>query len=197
MQSQSSEHCDSIQRDSIQRDSSARGSSERGSSGERRAPWAVAVVAFAIAIVGAAGCTGSPIGDPCVPESIPEGGFDPRETYLETSSVQCRTRVCMVYQLDGNPEHVDEDGTCPPGADDCVSRGAVESQVFCSCRCQVPEGAQANTPLCSCGDGFTCVEDVVTTGGPGVQGGYCVPCIRPDEDRLLDTAVFQACPTED
>lgn len=187
MQSQSSEPCDSSEPSR----SSVRGTSARG-----RAPWSVAIVAFAIAI--AAGCTGSPIGDPCIPESIPEGGFDPRETYLETSSVQCRTRVCMVYQLDGNPEHVNEDGTCPAGSDDCVSRGAVETQVFCSCRCQVPEGGQANTPLCSCGDGFTCIEDVVTTGGEGVQGGYCVPCIRPEgEDRLLDTAVFQACPADD
>ena len=50
-----------------------------------------------------AGCTAPGIGDPCIPESIPEGGFVGSEAYLETSSVQCRTRVCMVYQLTGVP----------------------------------------------------------------------------------------------
>ena len=140
----------------------------------------------------AAGCTGSPIGDPCVPESIPMGGFDPREIYLETSSVQCRTRVCMVYQLDGDPENVCDSTGGPAG---CLDRTVVNNQVYCSCRCSISAGGQANTPLCDCGDGFTCIDNVVTTGGAGVQGGYCVPCIKPDGDtRGLDTTVFDTCP---
>ncbi len=129
-------------------------------------------------LAAAYGCTGSPIGDPCVPESIPAGGFDHQEVYLETSSVQCRTRTCMVYKLDG-------DGTAP-GADD---------QIFCSCRCSVLSGASANTPLCSCGEGFTCVDELVTIGGEGVQGGYCVPCIYDGDPRNLDVNVFESCPT--
>lgn len=138
------------------------------------------VGAFLLVASAIAGCTGSPIGDPCVPESVPAGGYDDREVYIETSSVQCRTRVCMVYKVLGLPEDL-----TPMG----------QEQIFCSCRCSVTAGGQANTPLCACGDGFTCVDDIVTTGGEGVRGGYCVPCRRTTEDRNLDPAVFDACPT--
>jgi hypothetical protein len=140
------------------------------------------------------GCTGSPIGDPCTPESIPDNGFDEDEVYLETSSVQCRTRVCMVYKLEGNPETICDAAGNPEG---CVSEARLDNQVFCSCRCSVPPGASANTPLCNCADGFACIDDIVTTGGDGVRGGYCVPCIKEDDDRNLDPTVFTvACPTD-
>jgi hypothetical protein len=138
----------------------------------------------------ATGCTGSPIGDPCIPESIPPNGFDNREIYLETSSVQCRTRVCMVYQLDGNPETICDASGLPEG---CVTETELDQQVFCSCRCSITEGGQANTPLCNCADGFTCIDDIVTEGGAGVRGGYCVPCRRDPEPRPL-TDVFDDCP---
>lgn len=146
----------------------------------------------------AAGCNGSPIGDPCIPESIPAGGFDDREIYLETGSVQCRTRTCMVYELDGDPRQVQGSDTCVD-PDLCVSAQELDQQVFCSCRCSAPQGSEVNTPLCDCGDGYTCVDDVVTTGGPGVRGGYCVPCIKPNDDRdpPLDPSVFDLCPTDE
>lgn len=134
-------------------------------------------------LVAAVGCTGSPVGDPCVPESIPPGGFDNREVYLETSSVQCRTRVCMVYQLDGDPTEL------PPDDQDL-------DQVFCSCRCSIAEGEQANQPLCACGAGFECIDDIVTTGGEGVRGGYCVPCVLPGNPENLDITIFDDCPVE-
>lgn len=140
----------------------------------------------------AAGCNSTPIGDPCVPESIPPGGFDSREIYLETSSVQCRTRVCMVYQLDGDPENICEGG----GPAGCIEQDTVNNQVFCSCRCSVTDGSQANTPLCDCGDGFECIDDIVTTGGAGVRGGYCVPCIREGNPDNLDVTLFNNCPAE-
>lgn len=140
-----------------------------------------------------AGCTGSPIGDPCVPENIPADGFDAREIYIETSSVQCRTRTCMVYQLSGNPEKV-IGSSCPDGDATCVSQKQLNDQVFCSCRCSVPAGGQANTPLCNCGSGFTCRDELVTTGGEGVIGGYCVPCILADDPRGLDSSIYQNCP---
>lgn len=151
-----------------------------------------------------AGCTGSPIGDPCIPENIPQedrdgdgfaDGFDSAEVYIETSSVQCRTRTCMVYALDGNPEKVTGSESCPSGDPTCVTPVALEAQVFCSCRCSLGPGASANTPLCNCGDGFTCVDDLVTTGGDGVVGGYCVPCIRPQDDREGLAGVYDNCPT--
>lgn len=143
--------------------------------------------------LGTIGCSVSPVGDPCIPESIPQNGFDAREIYLETSSVQCRTRVCMVYQLQGNPDLIC--GT--PGADPntCVTQDALDKQVFCSCRCSTSAGGQANTPLCACGDGFTCEDDIVTTGGEGVRGGYCVPCIRPGNPDNLPSPPFENCPT--
>jgi hypothetical protein len=139
------------------------------------------------------GCSPSPIGDPCVPESIPVGGYSNLEVYIETSSVQCRTRACMVYRLKGNPSEpfCDEPGA---NVDTCAVRDEVEDQIFCSCRCSVPAGGESNTPLCNCGQGFTCVDDLVTTGGDGVVGGYCVPCIYDGDDRNLG-ANFDECPT--
>ena len=82
------------------------------------------------------GCPSTPgVGDPCDPEQVPEApGFDPSETYLETNSVQCRTRVCMVRNFDGIPQG-DED------------------EIYCTCRCFAED---ANTPTCGCPNGFTC-----------------------------------------
>lgn len=163
----------------------------------RSVSFIVLVLAMLVVAMLAVACTGSPVGDPCVPESIPPGGFDSQEVYLETSSVQCRTRVCMVYQLEGNPELICED--CDNCAD-CLPRAEVNAQVLCTCRCSSTTG-DSNIPLCNCGDGFRCLEDgergFVTAGGEGVQGGYCVPCIKPDGDeRMLDPNIFEQCPQE-
>lgn len=151
-------------------------------------------VAIALLVVASA-CTASPIGDPCIPETIPAGGFDAREVYIETSSVQCRTRVCMVYRLLGDPSVVCDDMGQPAG---CLQRDVVNNQVFCSCRCSGPPDADTNTPLCNCGHGYRCLEDdepgyVGTTGGIGVQGGYCVPCSEPGGETLGPP--FTDCPT--
>lgn len=112
-----------------------------------------------------AGCASSPVGDPCDPENVPPGGFDPAEAYLETSSVQCRTRVCMVYKLAGDP------GDCDPGSPGCATPSEVEARVYCTCRCDAP--ADSNTPTCSCPGGYTCTE-VLQLGGSGIRGSYCV-----------------------
>ena len=114
------------------------------------------VLALSSLAVFAVGCKSAiGVGDPCDPESIPGGGFDRSEVYLETSSVQCRTRVCMVYKTEGLPGDVTYN----------------EEQVYCSCRCDAPEGA--NTPTCACPSGFTC-ETILEQGGTGIRGGYCV-----------------------
>lgn len=125
-------------------------------------------------------CTVSGVGDPCMPEQIPEGGFVDQETYLETSSVQCRTRVCMVREFAGDPRNVfygadDPRNTCTLGDADCHQAAEIEDAVYCSCRCRAPEGS--DTPTCDCPDGFIC-EDVLETGGVGIQGGYCVKAER-------------------
>lgn len=131
---------------------------------------------------GAVGCAPTGQGDPCTPEAIPTGGFSNMEVYVETSSVQCRTRVCMVYRLTGNPE-------CPAGTPACLHNAACmppnpacieddnpalvqtgansPDRVFCTCRCSA--GGNSSLPLCRCVDGFYCIPD----NDPG--GGYCVP----------------------
>ncbi len=119
------------------------------------------------------GCKSSAVGDPCDPEAIPEGGFNATEAFLETSSVQCRTRVCLVYKLSGDPSQSLEDCEAMGGGD-CDTRppqSEIDQRVYCSCRCSSPPGS--STPTCSCPGGFTCV-DVLELGGPGIEGGYCV-----------------------
>ncbi len=121
-------------------------------------------------------CSSSGVGDPCTPEQIPEGGFKPGESYLETSSVQCRTRVCMVRDFEGDPTRVfygagDSRNTCTPDEDDCNTAADVEQAVFCTCRCDAPAGS--NTPTCACPSGFEC-QEILQSGGVGIQGGYCV-----------------------
>ena len=90
-------------------------------------------------------------------EQIPESGFDPFEAYIESSSVQCETRVCMVYHYEGDPK---------ANADSAE----VDDRVYCTCRCN---SADTGFSECDCPDGFSCV-DVLEQGGPGVRGGYCV-----------------------
>jgi hypothetical protein len=127
-----------------------------------------------------AGCSTSAVGDPCVPEQVPEGGFLASETYLETSSVQCATRVCLVRGLMGDPSNLQEDEPpCPRGEDTCVSESDVERSVYCSCRCDAPGGT--GLPTCGCPGGFIC-EEVLETGGDGLRGSYCV------RDPLLEVA---------
>lgn len=117
------------------------------------------------------GCEAPGVGDPCEPESIPEGGFVPSEAYLETSSVQCRTRVCMVYQLPGFPNR---EGTCDPAqvGGPCATPGETEERVYCTCRCDAPVG---DATTCECPDGYDCVEVLDSEfAGPGIRGSYCV-----------------------
>jgi len=116
----------------------------------------------------ASGCASSSVGDPCDPENVPSGGFNASEAYLETSSVQCRTRVCMVYHLAGDTS----DPNCDPLTDpSCPSPVDVEQRVYCTCRCDAPAGS--NTPTCGCPGGYTCAP-VLQLGGDGIRGSYCV-----------------------
>ncbi len=70
------------------------------------------ITAAAALLAVAVGCTPEGVGDPCEPESCPpaytdtdppeiipgECGWESREVYLEHFSLQCRTRVCMVFR---------------------------------------------------------------------------------------------------
>lgn len=128
----------------------------------------------------ATGCATPAVGDPCLPEQVPEDGFVDSEAYVESSSVQCETRVCIVYHLDGDPrKDCPERGGCVKTdtnqclGDDvlrCAPADAVEKAAYCTCRC---DSADTGFAECECPDGFSCV-DVLEQGGPGVRGGYCV-----------------------
>jgi len=125
-------------------------------------------VGIAVLWLGAAGCASSGVGDPCVPEQVPEGGFLASETYLETSSVQCATRLCLVRELAGDPNQI---CTGEDDSNECVSENEIERKVYCSCRCAAPEGS--GVPTCGCPGGFLC-EEILETGGDGLRGSYCV-----------------------
>ena len=127
-------------------------------------------VAISLLWLAGSGCASSGVGDPCVPDQGYPDGFLATETYLETSSLQCATRVCLVRGLMGDPSNLQED-ECPGGPDTCVPASEVERSVYCSCRCDAP--AESGVPTCDCPGGFIC-EPTLQTGGPGLEGSYCV-----------------------
>ncbi|MDH5674136.1 MAG: hypothetical protein OEZ06_18415 [Myxococcales bacterium] len=131
----------------------------------------------------ALGCTTPAVGAPCLPEQVPEDGFNNSEAYIESSSVQCETRVCMVYQLEGDPTRnpttdpsCNSQKSCDLNDETCIEEvkcaapNEVEDRIYCTCRCNSGGTGFAE---CECPDGFSCVE-VLEQGGPGVRGGYCV-----------------------
>jgi hypothetical protein len=85
--------------------------------------------------------------------------------------VQCRTRVCIVDRLRGDPTKICED---TGGMMGCASRDAVDRSVYCTCRCDGPPGV---ADFCECPEGFICKE-ILSSGGVGIRGSYC---IRPKE----------------
>ncbi len=117
-----------------------------------------AVVTLAAAV---SACAPSGVGDPCTPENIPSDGFDRREAYVETGSVQCRTRVCLVYQYDGDPTRCDREECTPDEIQE------IENSVFCSSKCKEPT---------DCPEGFICTEEPIVDSNivPGTRGFYCV-----------------------
>lgn len=111
------------------------------------------------------GCSTPAVGAPCLPEQIPEGGFSPKEAYIESSSVQCETRVCLVYLLEGDPRK-----NCDRIKDSCATEKNVAERVYCTCRC---DAQGTGFGECECPSGFDCVE-VLNQGDRGVRGSYCV-----------------------
>jgi hypothetical protein len=125
------------------------------------------------------GCDQPGVGDPCIPEQVPSGGFLPGETYVEVNSVQCRTRACIVHEFrGGDPGYTVEDEGCDPslngtpGQEYCFTRAEIEDAIYCSCRCSA--SGESSAPTCACPSGFSCRDEVITIGDEGVVGGYCV-----------------------
>ena len=141
-------------------------------------------------------CGNDGVGEPCIPETIPEGGFKGNENYVESSSVQCRSRICIVNQLEGEPAdlcarngaspapgcaNAKDDPTCRDHEDslNCSGVDPVQEHVYCTCRCDGPRGV--GFEYCDCPDGFECSrDDILTLGGDGIKGKYCV---RPSQNR--------------
>lgn len=130
-------------------------------------------------------CAENGVGDPCLPESIPcmtdpvtgveVCGFDETESYVEASSVQCRSRLCVVHQLQGNPESVCPTDPTVPQPPQCVAAQELDDRVYCSCRCDAPDDVKAagNFQFCGCPSGFECSE-ILALGGDGIRGNYCI-----------------------
>lgn len=143
---------------------------------QRSACW----IALTMLGLVAAACAEEGVGDPCTPEAIPikggNYGFEASESYIEASSVQCRSRLCIVRNLDNGtggmipadprPQGVCETNGSRPG---CVPQGEVNNSVYCTCKCGGPKTSEQ----CDCPEPFQCRE-ILTLGGDGIRGSYCV-----------------------
>jgi hypothetical protein len=119
-------------------------------------------------------CSTPAVGAPCLPEQVPANGFDPRESYIESSSVQCESRVCVVYKLAGDPRE-----SCNPAQNpNCADPAEVEESVYCTCRCD-SFGQSDND--CDCPSGYRCTR-LLTNGDLGVNGKYCIKSQTVGED---------------
>jgi hypothetical protein len=140
-------------------------------------------IAITVLALAASACEDLGVGDPCIPERIPcskdKGcGYDQTESYIESSSVQCRSRLCIVHKLDnGNNTVGDPTVLCDDDPDNanCVHPENLDESVYCTCRC---DGPKTSVQFCECPHGFECTE-ILKLGGDGIKGSYCV---RPKEE---------------
>lgn len=126
------------------------------------------------------------VGDACTPTdeqltSYP--GADVHETILDLENPDCATGICLVNQFQGRvscPEG-GAAGECQTPDEEVVSVAVppqlesrlAEAAVFCTCRCDGPEG---EGPYCACPSGFLCQSELIADLGfeNGLSGGYCV-----------------------
>ena len=121
-------------------------------------------------------CSEIGVGDPCTPETVPikngVTGFERTESYIESNSVQCRSRLCIVHRLDNgrdSPADPRVDCATKPTEPNCVRLDQLEKSVHCTCKCGGPKTGEQ----CECPSGFTCRE-ILTLGPDGIRGNYCV-----------------------
>jgi hypothetical protein len=113
----------------------------------------------------AAACQPGGVGDPCDPISCPSPDpdnsppgwlrcdWEEEEIYLEGRSLQCRTRVCMVFRIDKNYQ-------------DPLLTSEIQGPY-----CTRPCGPGATYEECPAG---YCCMSVVTSGESQAAGFYCV-----------------------
>ena len=128
---------------------------------------AVMLIAAYAALLFFGACGAPAVGDPCLPEQVPDDGFEISEAYIESSSVQCQTRVCMVWKLQGAPAG---SAPCVKDPTKCAPQADVDKKVYCTCRCDAGNSRFAE---CTCPSGYTCTP-VLEQGSEGVRGSYCV-----------------------
>jgi hypothetical protein len=113
----------------------------------------------------------SETGKSCQLTTVPDGGFNSADVYVETNSSECGMGTCLVYHLEGDPNckasdaGVDCAGHVPLPATEAAKR------MYCSCRCDAPEGDPGE--LCTCDPGYACTPSL-NDGPAGVRGSYCV-----------------------
>jgi hypothetical protein len=120
----------------------------------------------ALAVAAGTNCAAKGLGDPCEPESCPpkldeegnptgECDWQAEEVYLEHFSLQCRSRVCMVFRPDA------------------------DWKPYCTRRCG--PGAAVH----GCGESYTCMEVVTgATAGAGCYCEVNTSPSSPDADRI-------------
>ena len=111
----------------------------------------------------ASSCEAPGVGDPCLPEALPESGARGQTYTIESPSLQCRTRVCLALDLVGDPE-------ARAGQEGYISPADREERSYCSCKCGGPD---LDSVQCACPEDFECC-DVATLGSPQTRGSYCV-----------------------
>lgn len=128
------------------------------------------------------------VGDPCVPEDEARAdfaGYSIKEVGVESRSVQCESRVCLVNHFQGRVAcprgQADGNGSCTTSVGDSVTVPVAawdtdrpaSSSVYCSCRC---DGPTSGARYCECPSGFSCVKllDDLGFGQGELAGSYCV-----------------------
>lgn len=124
------------------------------------------------------GCGAETVGDPCAPQrpenqpcvisgaSSSTGCFAGTEIYIETQSLQCQSRICLVYKYAEAANSGSE-----------AQRAARRAEhVYCTCRCGVPPSLSGTSQdvLCTCPESFSCISIAGEQYNEGVRGSYCV-----------------------
>jgi hypothetical protein len=157
----------------------------------------------ASALLGTVGCKPGGIGDPCIPEDEYTenfSGFALGEVNVETRSLQCESRVCLVNHFRGRVScphgQTEADLALDPGAPErCRIPGTDGSQltdavsvpvparqperdpdaaVYCSCRC---DGPDPEARYRKCPSGFACeplIDDLSLGFDRQLIGSYCI-----------------------